>query len=521
MIIKMIFIKLVAIVAAVELFLMTVFYLSLPISPLYEALLDVFLLALLSAPLIYLFVLRPIEAVFMRQKKLEESMLHLSNQFIDNVTHEFDKKLQNVLSVTADAFETISQGAIYHLKNGTYTQHYSYTKNGAELEELPEKIEDNNALYLTKILHQKQSLFFCKNNETAQEVLKLFSPYHGCMIIIPMFSQQELEGFISFKTSSTQELQHDEILILMISAQMIVNAIKRHQIDQELKKFSNALMQTGDAVCITDKEGIIEYVNPAFEALSKYSHDELVGKSSSIMKSGLHDSVFYHRLWKTIINGQQFHDEFVNKDKNGTLYNEEKTISAIKNDEGTVTNYLSTGRNITQRKVMEHALRELATKDKLTNVFNRTQCELFYNRFVERKNTEQEFYLLLFDIDNFKKVNDTFGHQRGDEVLKEVASRVQEAIRDEDVLIRFGGEEFIVMTISENEQKVQSFAERIREVVASSQFLEVGQVTISIGLTRHDEGTTKELLLERADKAMYQAKKEGKNRVILLQKDEL
>lgn len=294
---------------------------------------------------------------------------------------------------------------------------------------------------------------------------------------------------------------------------MIVNAMKHYEITQQLKKFSNALIQTGDSISITDKEGIIEYVNPAFEALTKYSQDEILGKNTSIMKSGLHDDAFYREVWQTISSGEPFHGEFVNKDKHGELYYEDKTITSIKNEKGEITNYLSTGRDISQRKAMETALRELATKDKLTDVFNRHQCDLFYDNFVRNNSEEDKFYLLLFDIDNFKKINDNFGHQQGDTVLKEIASRVQEAIRPEDILIRWGGEEFIIMTISESNEKAFLFAERVRKVVASCMFEKIGQVTVSIGLVRYEQGITKEVLIEQADKAMYQAKKEGKNRV--------
>ncbi len=516
MVLKTIFLKLLLIIGLIEFILMSVFYFVPILPPLIEALVDVFLLALLSTPFIYIFVLRPIELVFIRQKKLEESMLHLSNQFIDNIDYEFDKKIQSVLSVTADAFETISCGAIYELKDEAYQQYFHYVKANSESEVFPLKIGQSDFSYINEILLNKQSLFFCKNNATDKKIIELFNSEYGCIIIIPMFSKAELEGFICFKTTSAQELHHDEILILIIAAQMIVNAMKRHEIDEQLKKFSNALIQTNDSVSITDREGIIEYVNPAFEALTKYSKNELIGKKSSIMKSGLHEDIFYHEVWQTIVHGEPFHGEFINRDKSGILYYEDKIITSIKNDEGEITNYLSTGRDITQRKAMEHALCELAAKDNLTNVFNRSQWDIFYNNFIENKATEYEFYLLLFDIDNFKKINDTFGHQQGDVVLKEVASRVQEAIRSEDILIRWGGEEFIIMTLLENDQKALSFSERIREVVASCKFEEIGHVTISIGLARHAEWMDKDSLVEKADQAMYQAKKEGKNRVKFL-----
>ncbi|MDO9055389.1 MAG: sensor domain-containing diguanylate cyclase [Sulfuricurvum sp.] len=510
---KTIFVKLIIIVAAIEFILMTSFHFLLLLPPFLELVVDVFLLALLSTPFIYHFVLRPIEAVFIRQKKLEESMLHLSNQFIDNIDHEFDKKLESVLKVASDAFNDISVGAIYELNDTTYRQYHRYIKNDKYPLLLPNTIDQEDTAYLNDKLQHKQSLFFCQNEDSDQHLIKIFNVKNGCILILPMFSREILEGFICFQTFSTQEFHHDELLILMFAAQMIINAMKRHAVDQQLKKYSNALMQTGDAVCITDKSGIIEYVNPAFEELSKYKQNELIGQKTSIMRSGFHDNTFYDGLWNTIESGKQFHGDFVNKNKSGILYHEEKTISSIKNDEGEVTNYLSTGRDITQRKAMENALRELATKDKLTNVFNRNQCDLFYENLIERIDKEHNLYLLLFDIDNFKHINDTFGHHQGDSVLKKIASLVQEAIRPEDILIRWGGEEFIIMSISENDHSIQMFAERIRITVASSTYDEIPQVTISIGLSKHDTGMSKEMLFEQADQAMYHAKKEGKNRV--------
>ncbi len=230
----------------------------------------------------------------------------------------------------------------------------------------------------------------------------------------------------------------------------------------------------------------------------------------------MHKDIFYQELWQNILHGEPFHGEFINRDKSRILYYEDKIITSIKNDEGEITNYLSTGRNMTQRKAMEHSLRELAAKDNLTKVFNRTQGDVFYNNFVDKKDMHYEFYLLLYEIDNFKKINDTFGHQQGDVVLKEVSSRVEEAIRPDDVLIYWGGEEFVIMTLFENDQKALSFSERIREVVSSCRFDEIGHVTVSIGLARHDERMDKDTLVEKADQAMCQAKKEGKNRVKFL-----
>lgn len=510
---KIIFLRLLLIIAIIEFSLMLMFYFFFSFSPIVKVFLDVFLLALLSTPFIYFFVLRPIQAIFIQQKKLEESMLHLANQFIDNIDHEFDHKLQSVLQVAADAFKDISSGAIYKLSDESYKQYHCYVKNDKIPMFLPDAIQKEETAYLNKILIKKQSLFFCKNEDSDKVLTDVFNVNNGCILIIPMFSKKKLEGFICFQTFSTQQLHHDELLILMFAAQMIINAMKRYAIDQQLKKYSNALMQTGDAVCITDQSGIIEYVNPAFEELTKYNHNELIGEKTSIMKSGFHKNTFYNELWNTIKEGERFHGEFINKNKNGTLYHEEKVISSIKNDLGEVTNYLSTGRDITQRKVMELALRELASKDKLTNVFNRNQSDIFYDDFIQKIDESHTLYLLLFDIDDFKKINDTFGHHQGDVVLKKIASLIQEAIRPEDILIRWGGEEFIIMSLSENDNAMLMFAERLRETIASYSFNEIPQITISIGISKHRLGLSKEMLIEEADQAMYHAKKNGKNRV--------
>ncbi len=147
--------------------------------------------------------------------------------------------------------------------------------------------------------------------------------------------------------------------ILQISATRIAGEIERKRADAERHKLSSAIEQTADSVVITDREGVIEYVNPAFERTTGYTRAEVIGKKPSLVKSGRHEPEFYQRLWQTILQGQPFREVFINRAKHGALYHEEKTITPIKDERGTITHFVSTGKDITARIQSEQETRRM------------------------------------------------------------------------------------------------------------------------------------------------------------------
>ena len=175
--------------------------------------------------------------------------------------------------------------------------------------------------------------------------------------------------------------QNDDLDSLAVGLNMMIDDIsneitERKQAEESLKKLSSAIEQTADQVVITDKEGIIEYVNPAFEKLSSYTKEEAIGKTPRILKSGKHKKNIYKELWETILSGRFYRHVFINKKKGGEIFHEEKTITPIKDARGNITHFVSTGKDITKRKQAEEAFRQ--AKKEAENA-NRAKSEFLAN----------------------------------------------------------------------------------------------------------------------------------------------
>jgi diguanylate cyclase (GGDEF)-like protein/PAS domain S-box-containing protein len=190
------------------------------------------------------------------------------------------------------------------------------------------------------------------------------------------------------------------------------------------------------------------------------------------------------------------------------------TMVAHHDEKGLMIRYDGLIEDITERKLAEEELKRLARTDKLTGAFNRTKFKEIIEREIERvKRYNQPLSLIIFDIDHFKRVNDKYGHIAGDHVLKTIADIVIENIRKIDYLVRWGGEEFMILSSETRLNKAYALAERIKEVIEGHSFENVGKVTLSLGVTEFKEGDTEDSFIRRADDAMYEAKNKGRNRV--------
>lgn len=289
------------------------------------------------------------------------------------------------------------------------------------------------------------------------------------------------------------------------------------QTKSRLKLLSQAVEQMDEMVRITDIDGNIIYVNPATSKITHYDEDEILGHNSKVFKSGKHSREFYKTLWDTILSGKTYTNVLVNKKKDGTLYYDEKVISPMRNELGDIRYFVSTSRDISDRITLENELKQLATKDALTGILNRYKINIKIEEEIKRVNRyEKPFGLLMFDIDYFKKVNDTYGHDVGDYVLQEISHLVENTIRETDSFGRWGGEEFMILMPYTSEETLVKIAEKIRQIIAKHTFKDVGHVTISIGVTFYKKHEEKEKLIKRVDTALYEAKAQGRNKVISL-----
>ena len=285
---------------------------------------------------------------------------------------------------------------------------------------------------------------------------------------------------------------------------------------EQMHKLSSAVEQTADAVIITDPQGVIEYVNAAFERITGYSRDEAVGQTPALIKSDRQEPEFYKNLWRTILSGEIYNDIFVNRRKDGKLYYEEKTITPLKDASGRITHFVSTGKDVTERTRILERLQYMAQHDALTDLPNRTLLLDRLKRALVRARRHKRILAVMFiDLDRFKNVNDSLGHEAGDQMLQQLSERLQQCVREDDTVARFGGDEFVILLDDmDRESDIREMAQKILGGLASP--FQVGSqqlyISASIGISLYPyDGDDYSALLKNADVAMYRAKELGKN----------
>lgn len=277
-----------------------------------------------------------------------------------------------------------------------------------------------------------------------------------------------------------------------------------------------ATFDSQEAMLVTDANAMILRVNKAFVETTGYSADELVGKSPSIIKSGRHDKNFYRTMWETIHRTGMWQGEIWDRRKNGEEYPKWLTISAVKNEQGVVTNYIGSHFDITERKKAEDKIKELAFFDALTGLSNRFSLQERLEQALSlAERNEKQLAVMLIDLDNFKTINDTLGHSVGDQLLIQVAQRLAGSVRQSDLVARLGGDEFVVVLPDiDSPTDAANVADKI--LISMSDSYPIGAQALftspSIGICLYpDDGTQREELLKKADVAMYHAKSNGKN----------
>ena len=292
----------------------------------------------------------------------------------------------------------------------------------------------------------------------------------------------------------------------------ISDIVKKNQM---IKVLIQALSQSDDIVFITNRNGIILYVNNALLKIYGYKEHEVLGKTPQLFRSGEHDDTFYKDLWDTILSGNNYHQLLINKKKNGELIYMDTKITPV-DDEHTkeIAYFVTTARDISGRIKSEEKLKQLATIDPLTKIPNRYQINEYFDEFIARKERiGQKFSVLIFDIDYFKRINDNYGHAVGDFVLKSFSRLVMENIRLVDKFGRWGGEEFLLLLDGTSEHEAMRIGQKLNSMVAESTFGNIC-ITVSVGVTEYRDSDTKEQCLNRADIALYAAKNLGRNRVV-------
>jgi diguanylate cyclase (GGDEF)-like protein/PAS domain S-box-containing protein len=292
--------------------------------------------------------------------------------------------------------------------------------------------------------------------------------------------------------------------------------VRRNAAEQRWRLIGQFLGHTAEAILITDARSRIVFANRAFSRITGYTLKEVAGKSPRVLHSGRQSADFYAHMWKCLKATGQWQGEIWNRRRNGEIYPEWLSISAVRGANGKVEHYLAIFSDITLRKREERELYDLATHDALTGLANRSFFnERFRHAMVRAKRANQLVGLLYLDLDDFKPVNDRLGHRCGDLLLQTVAARLRRSVREEDTIARLGGDEFaVILEHLSRAQDAAASARKLLRTVARPYLLEGrrARVTASIGIAVYPaDGEDVETLVNRADGAMYRAKTERRN----------
>lgn len=300
-------------------------------------------------------------------------------------------------------------------------------------------------------------------------------------------------------------------------AESLQNAdIEHKRFDEKLRLGESVFENSEEAIVVTDSGNRIISVNPSFAKITGYTQEEVMGKDPKAMSSGRHDREFYLEMWDSINNTGHWHGEIWDKRRNGEIYPKWLSISTVKDEKGGVANYIGMFADITERKKAEEKLDYMAHFDPLTGLPNRLLLKDRTEQAIAASNRSRNKAGILFlDLDNFKNINDSFGHSLGDILLHSVSERLKDVLRDSDTIARVGGDEFIVLLSgiegsNDAARVVRKITESMREPFAVK--YHILNITTSIGISIYpDDGTDYDTLIKNADTAMYRAKEVGRD----------
>lgn len=259
----------------------------------------------------------------------------------------------------------------------------------------------------------------------------------------------------------------------------------------------------------TDLAGTITYVNDAFCRLTEYLEEELIGKKHGILRHEDTSTKIYEELWENILEDRTWEGVLKNKTKHNRIIWNEIKISPMYDYKGNKIGYVSTRENINYKKELEY----ITEHDLLTDIKNRRtyEKELEKHIHLSKRYEENHFGLIMFDIDHFKEINDNYGHQIGDKILKTLCTNISTHLRENDTFARWGGEEFVILCPYTNIEQLEHIAKNLQKVIKNIDFSPVPNLTISLGLTVYKKDDSEVSIQKRVDSVLYKAKRNGRN----------
>ncbi|MDR0934591.1 MAG: EAL domain-containing protein [Burkholderiaceae bacterium] len=285
--------------------------------------------------------------------------------------------------------------------------------------------------------------------------------------------------------------------------------------EEQLQLSAQIIEQSSEGLILLDNSGRIVMVNAAFTMITGYGFDEVRGKPPDILSSGIHEKDFYTAMWNSVNEGDMWQGEVFNRRKDTSIHPVWLSIKAMRDDNGILTHYIIRFTDVTKHKEVEEKAQWFSHFDALTGLPNRIllreRCRMALS-MVQRKS--ESLGMMLIDLDNFRNVNDSLGHDMGDHLLKQFANRLRNVVREQDTVARIGGDEFVLLLPGADTDAAAFLAERLISVAAQSYTIDGNEIslTTSIGIALYPcDGTDFDMLLRNADTAMYRAKESGRN----------
>jgi len=455
------------------------------------------------------------------------SILKLSLQPL-SLDEQLNRSLEVILSMPWLSYK--SKGAIYLVGNRPDVLEL---KGGRGITE--EQIRHCSEIPFGKCICGKaaveEEIIFVPNIDDQHDIIYEGMEPHG-HYCVPIRSGSRLMGIINVYLKEGHIEDKSEKEFLSAAANTLAGIIERKEAEYELKKLSATIEHSINIVFITDVNGNIEYVNKTFEEITGYSRNEAIGQNPRILSSGEADEPLYEEMWDTILRGNVWEGEIKNRRKNGQYFWIRSLISPIKDESGKITHFLAIQEDITDSIQSQVMVEYFATHDELTGLINRQKfMDLLKEWMIAAKSYGHCGTLLMIDIDEFKYINDNFGHIVGDDYLRRVANLLSKRLLDLDemhkvtqnsFICRVGGDEFVIFLPMRGEKEGLQAAEEIKESIGEFRIGEMQfSTTASIGIVLFpDHGEDTKSLLSKGDAALFRARELGYNKCHLYSSDD-